>query len=196
MTNHSYILGVDEVGRGPLAGPVVVAAVLLPRRFYLSRKLPPLRDSKKLTKNQRERWFQHAVSSGYILYEVSWVTPKIIDQINISEATNRAATRAVKRLVEHNNISTDIFNMYVDAFIKIDLDFSFRTLIKGDNRINAIKLASVIAKVTRDRKMVKLHKQIKEYGFDRHKGYGTLEHRRMLKKYGPSKIHRLTFLKH
>jgi ribonuclease HII len=86
--------------------------------------------------------------------------------------------------------------MYVDAFIKINLDFNFRTLIKGDNRINAIKLASVIAKVTRDRRMVKLHKQIKEYGFDRHKGYGTFEHLRMLKKYGPSKVHRLTFLKH
>lgn len=189
-----YILGVDEVGRGSLAGPVTVGSALLPSRFYFSKKLPKLRDSKKLTELQRERWFEFVLGCGDIFSETSSVTSGVIDRIGISEAVNRAATRSVKRLLDKNK-EIDEYNVYTDGMIDLNLEVEYKSLIKGDERINAIKVASIVAKVTRDRKMVRYEDKIKGYRFDKHKGYGTLEHREMIEKHGPSDIHRLTFLK-
>ncbi len=195
MERHGYILGVDEAGRGPLAGPVTVAAVLLPRRFYFLKGLLPFRDSKKLSEIQREKWRKYFYNREDVFFEVSSVSPLVIDRINISRAVNLAANRAVKRLVEKNGFYSDDFKIYTDGLIKINLGIDFKTVIKGDEKINAIKAASIIAKTARDRKMKKIHKKCGDYGFDRHKGYGTYEHRRMVRKYGPSEVHRLTFLK-
>lgn len=191
--SHKYILGVDEAGRGPLAGPVTVAAVLLPRRFYFPPHLP-LRDSKKLSEIQRMKWREYVLGRGDIFFEASSVSPKVIDRVNISRAVNRAATRAVGRLIERCGVSPSEFKIYTDGLIEIYLDMEFKTVIKGDEKINAIKMASIIAKTTRDGKMKRIHRKYGEYGMDRHKGYGTLEHRMMIKKHGPSEVHRLTFL--
>ncbi len=192
-----YILGVDEVGRGSLAGPVTVGSVLLPSRFYFSKKLPKLKDSKKLTELQRERWFKFVLGCEDIFSETSSVTPGVIDRIGISEAVNRAATRSVRRLLGKNKEidEYDEYNVYTDGMIGLNLEIDYKSLVKGDERINAIKVASIVAKVTRDRRMVRYEDKIKGYRFDKHKGYGTLEHREMIEKHGPSDIHRLTFLK-
>jgi ribonuclease HII len=194
MKKHSYILGVDEVGRGPLAGPVTVAAVLLPRRFYFPKNLLPFRDSKKLSEIQRERWRKYFYNRKDVFFEVSSVSPLVIDRINISRAVNLAANRAVKRLVEKNGFYSGDFKIYSDGLIKIRLGLDYKMVVKGDEKINAIKAASIIAKTTRDRKMKKIHKKYNNYCFDCHKGYGTRKHIDMVKKYGPSEIHRLTFL--
>ena len=191
---RKYILGVDEVGRGSLAGPVTVGSVLLPSRFYFSKKLPKLKDSKKLTELQRERWFEFVLGCEDIFSETSSVTPGVIDRIGISKAVNLAATRSVKRLLGKNK-GVDEYNVYTDGMIDLDLEIDYKSLVKGDERINAIKVASIVAKVTRDRRMVRYEEKVTGYGFDKHKGYGTLEHRKMIEKHGPSDIHRLTFLK-
>lgn len=196
-----YIIGVDEVGRGPLAGPVMVAAVLIPRQLRLTKiknggRTLGLRDSKKYTGRGREVWFNYIDNHPHISYALSTVSAGVIDRVNIARATNIAATRAVKRLIDHQNVEKKKCNILLDGSLGLlDDSLDYRVIIRGDEKINAIKLASIIAKVKRDRKMVRFHSIYSCYAFDEHKGYGTKKHQKAIKKYGPSKIHRLTFIK-
>lgn len=195
--SKKFVIGIDEVGRGTLAGPVVVAAVLLaPGRHFRN-----LKDSKKLSKRQREIWFQRFNKSN-IIYALSRVSPSKIDKINISRAANIAAARAFKNLaVNHSDLAAGA-SIYLDGGLYIKFNSSLRircnkikTVIKGDEKYNCIKIASIIAKVARDRYMKKLHKKYPVYGFDKHKGYGTEAHLTALRKYGYSPVHRLTFIR-
>jgi ribonuclease HII len=198
-----YIIGIDEVGRGSLAGPVVVAALAIPKNLRVELKnLPKIRDSKHLTSIQRQNLFDHIKSNPKIAYVTARVTPKVIDKINITKAANRAATKAFLRLVSNRlglAAKTSVFldgGLYLD--IKVPMNNGYilnpKTIIRGDLRIRAIKLASVVAKVVRDKYMLRLHRRYSCYGFDRHKGYGTRAHFQAIKKYGPSPVHRLTFI--
>ncbi len=296
MTKN-YVIGIDEVGRGPLAGPVTVAAVAAPVNVKFKMQNAKLRDSKRLSEHQREAWFRHLKTNPLIMCAVSSVTPRVIDRINISRAANVAATRALRRLVtshwslatrvgeqdlnasrlsganltqiqgarsdvcpeaherqvprpragmkmghirpplrgssemanffvapprssvplhlrrrslklahfrasQADSRSNPVLQVFLDGGLFVDSDslaasgyrLVARTIVRGDERYRAIKLASIVAKVRRDRLMRRYHKKFPQYGFDRHKGYGTKAHYRALRKYGPSALHRLTFL--
>ena len=248
-----YTIGIDEVGRGGLAGPVTVAAVALSRNFQFSifnfQKKFKLRDSKKLSPRQRELWFQYITQTNTdetrtntdgqcqsvlrrrpakpvsslsrsdakrllrgprqsaVYYAVASVSPKVIDKIGISNAANLAASRATAKLLQYLTIvnynSKIGIKIFLDGGLHLDKNISVNqrthprlsasTIIKGDEKIPAIMLASIIAKVTRDRFMLKLHKKYPQYGFDKHKGYGTKFHIKAIKKFGLSPIHRQTF---
>lgn len=194
-----YIIGIDEVGRGPLAGPVTVAAVSVPRGSSFKIHDLRLRDSKKLSARQREIWFDYIKKNKKIFYAIANVSPKIIDKINISQAANLAATRALKKLLMKQKLPRNKIKIFLDGGLKIKEPLSTfynpRTIIKGDEKIPAIAMASIVAKVTRDKKMARLHKKYPRYGFDKHKGYGTKKHIKALKKHGLSDIHRQTFSK-
>lgn len=195
-----YIIGIDEVGRGPLAGPVVVAAVCIPEHLKLHQtKLGRPRDSKQLSERVRESWFAYATNHPDIIYAIAKVSPRVIDRINISRAANRAALRVWTKIHETKGISLKNTRTFLDGGLYLgvktkSVELGAKTIIRGDSKISAISLASSIAKVTRDRLMVRLAKQHPEYRFEIHKGYGTALHLRKLKKHGPSPIHRLTFL--
>lgn len=203
-----YIIGIDEVGRGPLAGPVTVAAVAVTvnSKFRIKNAKLKLKDSKKLLPKQREEWF-YFIKQQKISFAIASVSPKIIDKINISNAANLAATRAVKKLLISNQQliinSCKIFldgGLYLNKNIRVypllkkfNPFLSASTIIKGDEKIPAISLASIVAKVARDRMMMNIHKKYPRYVFDKHKGYGTKQHIKMIKKYGLSPIHRKSF---
>jgi ribonuclease HII len=177
------IAGVDEVGRGPLAGPIVAAAVILPHKF----SLPGLDDSKKLTAKERERLFIE-IKKAALSIGVAAVSHKIIDKINIGQANLLVMKLAVEKLQVipeyllldggHNRVSLRIAQVGISG---------------GDRKCASIAAASIIAKVTRDRMMMAYHEKYPRYGFARHKGYGTAEHLRRLEKYGPCAIHRRSF---
>ena len=172
-----YIIGIDEVGRGPLAGPVVVAALAVPTKLRIKNaelrknfKSAKLRDSKKLSLKQREIWFEYVKKHPKIFYAIASVSPKVIDKINISNAANLAVTRAFQKLVntyaiasvltKNNNVNVKIF---LDGGLYLNKKYprlSASTIIKGDEKIPVISFASIVAKVTRDRMMRKLHKNI------------------------------------
>ncbi len=193
-----YVIGIDEVGRGALAGPVVVAAVCFPAGMRISsRKLGKLKDSKKLSPQSRKLWVEYFKSVREISYKAAGVHPRVIERINISEAANRAARRASEKLVESLGLKPSNFKIFLDGglFIKNRSDFKTKTVIKGDEKITAVKVASIIAKVRRDKYMEKLSKKHPRYGFEIHKGYGTKHHISAIKKHGPSLVHRLTFLR-
>ena len=201
-----YIIGIDEVGRGPLAGPVTVAACCVIKNFPNNKnkkeKLPPLKDSKQLSKTQRETWFRAmrtAKEEGSINYAIASTKPAVIDAINISKAANRAATKALQKLlIKLPKGVQKASKIMLDGglFINIpEMKVRAKTIIKGDEKIKEITLASIIAKVTRDRVMKRLHKKYPQYGFHNHKGYGTAEHRKALRTHGPTELHRLTFIK-
>ena len=176
-----YICGIDEVGRGPLVGPVVTAAVILPRDFYDER----INDSKKLTEKKRELLYdvimENAVSVG-----IGISSEDVIDEINILEATKKAMIEAV------NNLSVKPEHLLIDA-VKLNIDIPQTSIIKGDAKSESIAAASIVAKVTRDRMMVELDKKHPEYDFKHNKGYGTKKHIEAIEKYGILKEHRKTF---
>lgn len=176
-----YIAGIDEVGRGPLVGPVVTAAVILPREFYDER----INDSKKLTEKKRELLYdvimENAVSVG-----IGISSEDVIDEINILEATKKAMIEAV------NNLSVKPEHLLIDA-VKLNIDIPQTPIIKGDAKSESIAAASIVAKVTRDRMMVELDKKHPEYDFKHNKGYGTKKHIEAIEKYGILKEHRKTF---
>lgn len=176
-----YIAGIDEVGRGPLVGPVVTAAVILPRDFYDER----INDSKKLTEKKRELLYdvimENAVSVG-----IGISSEDVIDDINILEATKKAMIEAI------NNLSVKPDHLLIDA-VKLNVDIPQTSIIKGDAKSESIAAASIVAKVTRDRMMIELDKEHPEYDFKHNKGYGTKKHIEAIEKYGILKEHRKTF---
>lgn len=176
-----YIAGIDEVGRGPLVGPVVTAAVILPKDFYDER----INDSKKLTEKKRELLYdvimENAVSVG-----IGISSEDVIDDINILEATKKAMIEAV------NNLSVKPEHLLIDA-VKLNVDIPQTSIIKGDAKSESIAAASIIAKVIRDRMMIELDKEHPEYDFKHNKGYGTKKHIEAIEKYGILKEHRKTF---
>ena len=180
-----YIAGIDEAGRGPLAGPVVVASVIMPEDSMIEG----VNDSKKISENKREKLYEIIIKEA-ISYSVGIVYQEEIDEINILQATKKALTMAVERLEVKPNI------ILVDALTGIDtLGIPFESIIKGDAKCYSIAAASIIAKVTRDRIMREWDKVYPEYGFASHKGYGTAKHIAAIKEYGPCPLHRKTFLK-
>jgi len=178
-----YIAGIDEAGRGPLAGPVVAGAVILPPNLLIEG----LNDSKKVSPKKREMLFD-VITENATAYGVGIMNEKIIDDINILQATRKAMIEAVC------NLETKPQHLLVDAE-KLDMGIPFNAIISGDALSLSIAAASIIAKVTRDRMMMVYDEMYPEYGFAKHKGYGTREHIEAIKKYGPSPIHRMSFLK-
>jgi len=177
----SIIAGVDEAGRGPLAGPVVAAAVILKDLKFTSR----IDDSKKLTPLSREKAFLEIYRKAYIGLGI--INEVVIDRINILQATCLAAENAVANLPVRPDF------VLVDGVLKLNIGLPYQAIIKGDAKSFTIACASIIAKVMRDRIMRVYHKVYPEYGFLEHKGYGTKLHRRMLRRYKPCPIHRVTF---
>ena len=177
----NYIAGVDEVGRGPLVGPVVAAAVILPKGY----KLEGLTDSKQLSEKKRNTFYD-IIMKDAIAIGVGIKSNKIIDEVNIYEATKLAMKDAI------NNLSVKPEHVLIDA-MPLELDIPTTSIIKGDALSESIAAASVIAKVTRDRMMYELDKEYPEYGFAKHKGYPTKEHIEALYKYGTLKCYRKTF---
>jgi ribonuclease HII len=177
-----WIAGVDEAGRGPLAGPVVAAAVILdPQRPVLG-----LDDSKKLNETQREELFP-LICERALAWSVIEIPPAEIDQLNILQATLLGMKKAIEALVPVPSLAL------VDGNKPPDVDCPVRTIVQGDSLEPAISAASILAKVTRDRLMLEWHGKFPQYGFDRHKGYPTAEHLRLLEEIGPCEIHRRSF---
>ena len=177
------VAGVDEAGRGPLAGPVVAAACVLPQGHFH----PDLDDSKKITERRREGLFEVLTNDPEVAYGVGIVSPEEIDRVNIYQATILAMLQAVDALPREPNY------LLVDGLKLPHPHIGVRELIKGDTLSLSIMAASVIAKVTRDRMMREYDRQWPEYGFAKHKGYGTQAHRQAIMSQGPCQIHRKTF---
>ena len=192
----SYVVGIDEAGRGPLAGPVAVGAVSVDSersRRMLKRFFKGIRDSKKLSSEDRELWFALALEAKkekLLDFAVSLVSEKIIDRKGIVHAVKVGIKRCFKKLaIEEDS------QIFLDGSLQAPKQFRHqRTIIKGDEKVPIISLASIVAKVTRDHMMVKISKKFPQFSFHLHKGYGTLMHREALKKYGSTVIHRQSFL--
>ena len=184
-TGLKYIAGIDEAGRGPLAGPVVVGiAIMKPDSF-----IEGVNDSKKLSEKKREQLYEQIISEA-IDWTVGIVDQKEIDEINILNATKKALHMAI------SNLKVKPDRILVDALEHIDTyGIPYTSIIKGDAKIYSISVASIIAKVTRDRIMQKYDEIYPEYGFSGHKGYGTAKHIQAIKEYGPCSLHRNTFIK-
>lgn len=182
---YNNICGCDEAGRGPLAGPVVVASVIMP----LDDIIDGIDDSKKLSEKKREELYDKIISKAKA-FKVSIISEKIIDEINILNATKRGMEEAI------NNLSIKPDFALVDAVKGLKLNCEYLPLIKGDYLSYSIGCASILAKVTRDKLMKEMSKKYPNYEFDKHKGYGTKQHIELLKKYGKCEIHRDSFIKH
>lgn len=191
---YKIVVGIDEAGRGPLAGPVVAAVLALPQNseFRIKNSELKLKDSKKLSPQKREKWYRILTRHPRIKWAAASVGPKTIDKINVARAANLAAERALRKL--KLKPARNIF-ILLDGSLSSPREFRQETIIKGDEKIWSIAAASIIAKVTRDRKMRRLSKKFPDYGFDIHKGYGTKLHYQKLRKFGSSTIHRKTFLR-
>jgi ribonuclease HII len=176
------VAGVDEAGRGPLAGPVVAAAVILDPQ----KPIDGLDDSKKLNEKQRETLFPQ-ICENALAWSVIEITPAEIDRINILQATLLGMKRAIESLTPCPTLAL------VDGNRAPDVNCRVKTIVQGDRLEPAISAASILAKVTRDRFMLEMHGQFPQYGFDRHKGYPTAEHMRLLQEWGPCEIHRRSF---
>ena len=179
--------GLDEAGRGPLAGPVVAAAVAIDPKF--KNCFSKIKDSKKLTPQKREEIYVAMRNHPQIEWGTGRVSEKVIDRINILEATKLAMERAVKSL--EKKCSVDF--LLIDGNLSINSEIPQKSIIKGDEKVFSCALASIVAKVTRDRMMLRYHGRHPQYGFDKHKGYPTKLHREKIKGWGFSKIHRRSF---
>lgn len=193
---YEYIIGIDEVGRGPIAGPVAVGAVVLKVK---SLKLKVewarnFRDSKKLSPKAQEAWMikiEKAKSEGWLEYSVAFVAPSVIDKKGIAPSIRLALTRALEGL-EHDTAETRVL---LDGGLRAPMQYKNQeTIIKGDEKELAIALASIVAKVARDKRMVALSKKFPHHGFEKHKGYGTRAHYEALKKHGITPHHRKSFI--
>ena len=181
---YGYVCGIDEAGRGPLAGPVVAAAVILPK----DEKILFVNDSKKLSEKKREALFEE-IKTKAVSYGIGIVDEKTIDEMNILQATYEAMRIAVSKLNPEPDVCLN------DAVTIPDLNRLQVPIIKGDAKSVSIAAASILAKVTRDRLMKGLAEDYPEYGFEKHKGYGTKAHMDAIRQHGPSPVHRKTFLK-
>ncbi|MGO4887800.1 ribonuclease HII [Anaerobacillus sp. MEB173] len=179
--NKKIIAGIDEVGRGPLAGPVVAAAVILPDDFYLLG----LNDSKKLTSKKRDEFYEYIIEHAFAV-GIGIITAKEIDEINIYEATKKAMMTAIL------DLPIEPEHLLIDA-MKLPISLPQTSIIKGDQNSVSIAASSVIAKVTRDRIMEKLGSRFPQYGFENHMGYGTAQHLNALSEYGVMNEHRRSF---
>ena len=190
LAGITRVAGVDEAGRGPLAGPVVAAAAILPPRWLetgLPTELAGLNDSKQLTETQREKFFQFITTGGEIEFGIAEISAAVIDEINILQATHRAMNDALAKL---NPLPP---HALVDGRPVKTLRVPQTAIVQGDAKSFSIAAASVLAKVTRDRRMLAYDEKFPEYGFAQHKGYGTAKHLAAIAKHGACPIHRLTF---
>jgi len=212
--NIKYIVGVDEVGRGPLAGPVAVCAFLIKDDNFITtctsptgtsaisptygKKLPKLRDSKKLSRKQREKWFEYlkvAKTEGFCNYAVSFVSPENIDKFGIIKCIQKALNKSLSDLVILCNLEPRTCNLFLDGGLHAPAEYiNQETIIRGDEIHPVISMASIMAKVTRDRIMINYAKVYPEYGFEKHVGYGTKAHYSAIKTHGQTPIHRRTFI--
>jgi len=188
-----YIIGIDEVGRGPLAGPIVVCAFCL--KAGARADLDGIRDSKKMSAKQRKKWEQilnDFKKKNKVTFAFASVSPGVIDRIGIGQAGRLATERALSKL----SLPPKQCRVFLDGGLSAPEEFCFqKTVIRGDQKIKVVSCASVLAKVRRDRMMRRLAKIYPEYGFEKHKGYGTRVHYSKIKKLGSSPIHRRSFLK-
>lgn len=192
-----YVIGIDEAGRGALAGPVCVGAVLMPEdldwkeayALVTRRGVPTLRDSKKLSAQQRDTLYEYITLHGRLKHATAFVEAHVIDSIGIVNAAYEAAARAVSDL----GITPSRVEVLLDAGLRVPSRWEQRSFVRGDENIPVIALASIIAKVTRDRHMEDLAIDYAPYQFSAHKGYGTLAHRRAIAREGLSDLHRATF---
>ena len=187
--SYTIVVGADEAGRGPLAGPVCAAAVVLPSDFPFEL----LNDSKKLSEKKRDI-AEPVIKEKAIAWAVAWATHKEIDEINILQASMLAMKRAylkVQKQLEAKGITAEI--LLVDGNKRPDVDIPCKAIVKGDATVHEIMAASILAKNARDRFMVKCAERWPQYGFEKHKGYPCASHKAALRKYGPCPIHRLTF---
>lgn len=188
---QEYLIGVDEAGRGPLAGPVAVGIVALPLGFDVLREFPGVKDSKLLSGQKREVIFemvQRRVERGDLLVRVRLSNNGYIDRFGITRAVRKAIWSGVREL---GTPETSV--VLLDGLLRAPKQYTQRTIIRGDFKVPVIALASIMAKVTRDRMMEDFSADYPEYGFEQHKGYGTLSHRRAIKRYGLTDIHRKSF---
>ena len=195
MASKSKVtIGIDEVGRGPLAGPVAVCALCLQNNFQ-PNKFKNFKDSKKLSHSQRLKWLDKIAGEkrkGNIIYKVCFQSNKVIDKRGLTFAIKKALTGAINFL----NINPKSCQVLLDGGLKAPVEYIYqKTIIKGDEKELAIALASIVAKVTRDGLMVSLAKKYTGYGLEKHKGYGTKDHYKAIKNKGISAIHRKSFLK-
>ena len=181
---YTSVCGCDEAGRGPLCGPVVAAAVILPNDTVIEG----LDDSKKLTEKKREKLFE-IIKEKAVAYAIAEASPEEIDEINILNASMLAMRRAVEKL----EVKADF--ALIDGNCSRGFDIPTETVVKGDSKSYSIAAASILAKVTRDRGCAELDKEYPMYGIAKHKGYPTKDHMEAVRKYGPSPIHRKSFLK-
>ena len=179
------VIGIDEAGRGPLAGPIAVAAIA--GRNLRSRFLRNIKDSKKLSAKQRQEWLE--ILKENFEFHVAMVGPQTIDKIGISKATKLAVSRVLRKFEKEPDL------VLLDGSLFAPKHYNQKTIIKGDEKIPLIAAASIVAKEFRDAKMLRLHKKFPQYCFDKHKGYGTKLHYKMLKKNGLSSFHRRSFCK-
>src|SRR3989338_5911072 len=188
----SHIVGIDEAGRGPLAGPVAVGAVRMPDKFD-KRFFKGIKDSKQLSPEEREFWFALAEEgrrNNELDFRVSLVSEKVIDRHGIAYAIRLGIKRVLKGL----EIVGSDSQIFLDGGIKAPVEFKHQlTVIRGDEKIPVISLASICATVVSDRKMINFSKKYPEYDFDQHKGYGTRMHRLAIQKYGLTELHRRSF---
>ena len=188
------IVGIDEAGRGPLAGPVAVGGVVVKEGFD-KKFFKGIKDSKQLSPEERELWFalaQEGKRKGELNFAVSLISEKVIDKHGIAYAIRLGIKRVIKSL----GVEGEGTQIFLDGALKAPAEFPHQlTVIKGDEKIPVIALASICAKVVRDRKMVKLGKKYPEYEFETHKGYGTRIHIAAIQKYGITDLHRASFLK-
>lgn len=185
-SGFKIIAGMDEAGRGPLAGPVAVAIAIMP--LEQDKIIKGVNDSKKLTEKKRDALYEQIINTA-ISYHIEFVDENTIDTINILNATKLGMIKCIKEI----GVSPDI--VLIDA-VKLDADVPTKSIIKGDALSYSIACASILAKVSRDRLMLELDKKYPQYNLKKHKGYGTKEHIENLKKYGPSPIHRKSFIGH
>lgn len=181
---YTNICGTDEAGRGPLMGPVCAAAVILPPHLYIEG----VNDSKKLTEKKREALFS-VITESAVAYSIAYASVEEIDELNILNAS----MLAMKRAIEGLNIKADF--ALIDGNCSRNIPVPCRTIVGGDAKSPSIAAASILAKVSRDRLCYELDKEYPQYGFAKHKGYGTKQHIEALKEYGPCPCHRKTFLK-
>ncbi len=221
--NTNYIIGIDEVGRGPIAGPVAVCAFICARQD-LAEMIKgidlPIRDSKKLTKIQREKWFKYLNElkrEGKCNFEVSYVSAEMIDKFGINKCIQKALDKSLGEVAKQSvqnlsrvgapvervkredfvySVKPDCFKIFLDGGLKAPVEYTNQeTVIKGDELYPVISFASIIAKVSRDKIMTKYAEEYPNYGFENHSGYGTKLHYEAIKKHGITPLHRKTFLK-